>query len=165
MKLKLPEGSWDVEVFLDRSRPDRHDNVLVRIREELPEQSKVFKASQVTLAITAADARSLARALEAVAAQDEAAAGASASRPAPAAPVARPFTKTQGRYLAFIHRYQQRYHCSPAEADIQRHFLVTAPTVNSMVQRLERCGLIARTPGQARSIRLLVPPEQLPPFE
>jgi len=50
----------------------------------------------------------------------------------------------------------------PAEADIQRYFNVTPPTVHQMVLTLERLGLIRRTPGVARSIELLVEPESLP---
>jgi Mn-dependent DtxR family transcriptional regulator len=66
-------------------------------------------------------------------------------------------------YLAFIHRYQTKnYGRSPAEADIQRHMLVSGPSVHQMIVALERKGLIVRTPGQARSIQLLVPPESLP---
>jgi hypothetical protein len=34
-----------------------------------------------------------------------------------------------------------------------------------MIKTLERNSLIARTPGQARSIRLLVRPEHLPGLE
>jgi hypothetical protein len=71
------------------------------------------------------------------------------------------FTPTQGRYLAFIHRYMTKYGVAPAEADIQRHFLVSAPSVNAMMQTLTRRRLISRVPGVARSIRLLVPPEEL----
>src|SRR4051812_7316649 len=41
------------------------------------------------------------------------------------------FTKTQGRYLAFIHRYITKFDQAPAEADVQRHFLVSAPSVNA----------------------------------
>ena len=52
----------------------------------------------------------------------------------------------------------------PAEADIQRHFEVSPPTVHQMVLTLERGGFIRRTPGQARSIEVLVPPELLPPL-
>jgi hypothetical protein len=33
---------------------------------------------------------------------------------------------------------------------------------NQMVLTLEKKGLIERTPGQARSIKVLVPPDQLP---
>ena len=50
----------------------------------------------------------------------------------------------------------------PAEADMQRHFAVTPPTVHQMVLNLEQLGLIRRTPRKPRSIELLVPPEQLP---
>ncbi|MEK7676718.1 MAG: MarR family winged helix-turn-helix transcriptional regulator [Verrucomicrobiota bacterium] len=174
MKLKLPDGSWDVEVFLDRSRPGYDDNVFVRIREECPAQWKVFKGSGVTIGITAADARQLARRLAEVAAEDEAAAKAEArtwgSPPQPA-PQRKPrakspllFTPTQGKYLAFIHRYQTKYGCSPAESDVQRHMLVSGPSVHQMLVMLERKGLIVRTPGQARSIRLLVHPELIPPL-
>jgi len=71
-------------------------------------------------------------------------------------------TKTQGRYLAFIHRYITKFGQSPAEADVQRHFLVSAPSVNAMMQTLTRKGLISRVPGIPRSIKLLVPAHLLP---
>ena len=45
---------------------------------------------------------------------------------------------------------------------MERFFLVSAPSVNAMMQTLQRNGLIERTPRQARSIRLLVKPEHLP---
>jgi repressor LexA len=72
------------------------------------------------------------------------------------------FSKTQGRYLAFIHRYITKFGQAPAEADIQRHFLVSAPSVNAMMQTLTRKGLISRVPGVPRSIKLLVSPDLLP---
>jgi Mn-dependent DtxR family transcriptional regulator len=50
----------------------------------------------------------------------------------------------------------------PAEADIQKYFEVTPPTVHQMLITLERKGLIRRTPGVARSIELLVAPDSLP---
>ena len=50
----------------------------------------------------------------------------------------------------------------PAEADMQRHFRVSPPSVHQMVVTLERAGLIRRQPGVARSIQLLVAPEDLP---
>jgi Mn-dependent DtxR family transcriptional regulator len=72
------------------------------------------------------------------------------------------FTAKQGQYLAFIYAYTQVLGRPPAEADMQRHFKVTPPSVHQMVLTLERAGLIRRTPGVARSIELLVPPESLP---
>lgn len=72
------------------------------------------------------------------------------------------FTDKQGQYLAFIYAYGRIFRRPPAEADIQRHFGVTPPTVHQMILTLERAGLISRRPGVARSIELLVRPEDLP---
>ena len=72
------------------------------------------------------------------------------------------FTTKQGQYLAFIYAYTRVIGRPPAEADIQRHFRVTPPTVHQMVLTLERAGLIRRQPGVARSIEILVVPEALP---
>jgi DNA-binding MarR family transcriptional regulator len=45
---------------------------------------------------------------------------------------------------------------------MKRFFGVTAPSVHQMVLTLERRSLVARTPGQPRSIRILVAIEDLP---
>jgi DNA-binding MarR family transcriptional regulator len=50
----------------------------------------------------------------------------------------------------------------PAETDMQRHFQVSPPSVHQMIVTLERNGLIQRQPGVARSIQILVAPEDLP---
>ena len=75
------------------------------------------------------------------------------------------FTDKQGQYLAFIHAYSLVMGRSPAEADIQRFFAVTPPTVHQMVLTLESNGWISRKPATARSIRLLVDPEMLPKLQ
>lgn len=75
------------------------------------------------------------------------------------------FTEKQGQYLAFIHTYVLLNRQPPAEADFQRFFCVTPPTVHQMILQLERLGLIRRTPRQARSIELLVPADQLPTLQ
>src|SRR3984957_17220305 len=75
---------------------------------------------------------------------------------------ASPFTDKQGQYLAFIYAYSRIFRQPPAEADMQRHFQVSPPSVHQMVLTLERAGLIRRTPGVARSIEILVEPEDLP---
>jgi len=67
------------------------------------------------------------------------------------------FTLTQGRYLAFIDHYTKVHGVAPAEADMLAYFRTSPPSVHQMVVTLERNNLIARTPGQARSIRILVP--------
>ncbi len=80
-------------------------------------------------------------------------------------PIMTEYTKRQGQYLAFIHSYTRLHGRSPAEADIQRYFKVTPPTVHQRVVPLERRGFIERTPGEARSIRVLVPAAELPPLD
>ena len=72
------------------------------------------------------------------------------------------FTQKQGQYLAFIYVYARMFRQAPAEADMQRHFRVSPPSVHQMVLGLERDGLIRRQPGVARSIDILVPPQDLP---
>jgi DNA-binding MarR family transcriptional regulator len=72
------------------------------------------------------------------------------------------FSPKQGQYLAFIYAYTQVLGRPPAEADLQRHFRVSPPSVHQMVLTLERACLIRRQPGVARSIQLLVDPEALP---
>ena len=64
-------------------------------------------------------------------------------------------TRRQREYLEFITKYILRFAVSPAESDIQRHFLVSAPSVNQMVQTLERRGFITRQRGVPRSIRVV----------
>ena len=78
---------------------------------------------------------------------------------APAAPT---FTEKQGQYLAFIYAYGRIFRRPPAEADMQQHFGVTPPTVHQMILTLERAGFITRKPGVARSIELVVRPQDLP---
>jgi len=72
------------------------------------------------------------------------------------------FTEKQGQYLAFIYTYVLLNRQPPAEADFQRFFRVTPPSVHQMILQLEKLGLIRRTPRQARSIELLVPEDELP---
>src|SRR5512139_3990260 len=76
--------------------------------------------------------------------------------------MARTYTPRQGQYLAFMHHYTQVNRQPPAEADIQRFFRVSPPTVHQMILNLEAKGLLARTPGKPRSLRVLVPSGKLP---
>src|SRR5205823_5982802 len=74
------------------------------------------------------------------------------------------FTPTQGRYLAFIHAYTKLHGYPPAESEIATALLVSPPSVNQMVKMLEKKGLILRHPGQARAIQILVPEDEIPPW-
>ena len=75
------------------------------------------------------------------------------------------FTTRQGQYLAFIHAYTLVNGRPPAEADMQRFFRVTPPSVHQMVLTLEQLGLISRQPGVARSIAVLIDRSDLPALE
>src|ERR1700682_4977599 len=75
------------------------------------------------------------------------------------------FTPKQGQYLAFIYAYTLVLGRPPAEADLQRHFRVSPPSVHQMVLTLERAGLIRRQPREARTITVLLAPEVLPPLQ
>ena len=79
--------------------------------------------------------------------------------------IAPSFTAKQGQYLAFIYSYAKINGQAPAESDLQRYFQVSPPAIHDMIKTLERNGLIEKTPGQARSIRLLIRPEHLPRLE
>lgn len=79
-----------------------------------------------------------------------------------ATPSSSRFTETQGQYLAFIHAYSLVNGRPPAEADIQRFFAVTPPSVHNMIKELERRGLVTRVPRQPRTITVSVPVDELP---
>ena len=70
-------------------------------------------------------------------------------------------TKRQLEYLVFIRKYMVRFGRAPAESEIERHFLVSAPSVNQMMQMLERRGFIDRQAGVARSTRLCIDLDEL----
>lgn len=73
-------------------------------------------------------------------------------------------TARQGQFLAYIYYYTKLHALPPAEADMVRYF-GTSPSVHQMVLTLGKHGLIARTPGQGRSIQLLLPRQELPDLE
>jgi DNA-binding MarR family transcriptional regulator len=51
---------------------------------------------------------------------------------------------------------------NPTESNMQRYFKVSAPAVHQWVLTLEKRGLIERTPGQARTIRVSLTLEAQP---
>jgi DNA-binding MarR family transcriptional regulator len=75
------------------------------------------------------------------------------------------YTPKQGQYLAFIYYYTKVNRRAPAEADIQHFFNVTPPTIHQMILTLEKSGFISRERGKARTIKVLLAPDQLPYLE
>jgi len=72
------------------------------------------------------------------------------------------YTEKQGQYLAFIYNYTVIHGQPPSELDMRRFFRVSPPSVHQMVLKLDERGLITREPGKPRTIRVLVPVDQLP---
>jgi len=72
------------------------------------------------------------------------------------------YTEKQGQYLTFIYHYIKINGAPPAHTDLQKYFEVTPPSVNQMLNTLEKKSLIKRRPKVARSIEVLIPAEQLP---
>jgi hypothetical protein len=72
------------------------------------------------------------------------------------------FTTTQGRYLAFLLAYIERFGEPPAESEIGEALEVTPPSVSQMLKTLEKKNLIRRQAGVARSIEILVDRSEIP---
>jgi hypothetical protein len=72
---------------------------------------------------------------------------------------------SRGQFLAFILFYTKLNGRAPAEADIAAYLGLAAPSVHGIVLALEKKEFIDRTPGAARSIRLLVGCDKLPDLE
>jgi len=75
------------------------------------------------------------------------------------------FTKKQGQYLAFIYLYTKINKQAPAEADMQRYFEVSPPSVHRMIIELEQRALILREKRRARTIKVAVNQEMIPMLE
>ena len=75
------------------------------------------------------------------------------------------FTHLQGQYLSFIDAYTKVNGRPPAEADLQRYFEVTPPVTHQMIIKLQRLGLVARSQGAARSVRVTIPQDEIPRLE
>jgi Mn-dependent DtxR family transcriptional regulator len=75
------------------------------------------------------------------------------------------YTGKQGQYLAFIYYFTKVNGVPPAEADVQRYFQVSPPSIHQMIVNLERKGLISKMPRQGRTIKVLLPHWELPDLE
>lgn len=79
--------------------------------------------------------------------------------------MAAPYTPRQGQFLAYIHAYTALHGEPPSEVEIAAHLNVSPPSAHQMLVTLERRGLIRRTPGQSRSVRILLPQEAIPDMD
>lgn len=74
-------------------------------------------------------------------------------------------TTRQTEYVTFIREFTRLHGKAPAEAEIAQYFKVSAPSVHTMLVKLEGLGAIAREPRTARSIRVLIPPTGVPQLD
>lgn len=76
-------------------------------------------------------------------------------------------TYQQGQFLAFIKAFTEHSYrgIAPTHAELQRYFGLSAPSVNSMLKRLEQLGYIERVPGVARAIKITIAAELIPELE
>ena len=72
------------------------------------------------------------------------------------------FTEKQGQYLAFIYTYVHMFRRPPAEADMQRHFQVSPPSVHQMIVTLERNDLISVNPASREASKSSLPQKNYP---
>jgi len=142
-----------IQVYFDRANREEgyNDDICFRLIETGPKDYRIFAADETAFSLTCEQAEQLAYALRMAVKEGR------GTLP--------PYTPKQGQYLAFIYHYTQINKRPPAEIDIQRYFRVTPPTVHQMILRLESAGFITREPGQARSIQVLLAPDQLPYLE
>jgi len=82
----------------------------------------------------------------------------------PKEPSAR-FTAKQGQYLAYLYLYRKLHRYSPSESEIAEYFGVSPPSAHQMIVKLEENGLITREAGVPRSIRVMVPRDEIPPLD
>ena len=78
------------------------------------------------------------------------------SCPRPAVELTPRYTAKQGQYLAFIYYFTKVHGEPPSEAELQRYFGLTPPSLHKMVLTLESKVFIARTRGKARSHQTVI---------
>ncbi|MGI0132170.1 MAG: LexA family protein [Thermoplasmata archaeon] len=79
--------------------------------------------------------------------------------------MARRLSPKRGQLLAYVYWYTKLHRIPPSENEIAAFVGVRGPSVHRMILDLEAAGHISRIPGQPRTIRVLLPREELPELE
>ncbi|MFI5417929.1 MAG: LexA family protein [Candidatus Lutacidiplasmatales archaeon] len=74
-------------------------------------------------------------------------------------------TKKQGRLLAYVYWYSKIHRIPPSENEIAEFLAVRGPSAHQMILTLEANGALSRQPGTPRTIRVLLPPEEIPSLD
>jgi DNA-binding MarR family transcriptional regulator len=71
-------------------------------------------------------------------------------------------THRQGQLLAYVYWYTKIHRVPPSENEIAEFMGIYGPSVHRMILLLEVKGYLSRRPGEPRTLRVLLPPEQVP---
>jgi Mn-dependent DtxR family transcriptional regulator len=74
-------------------------------------------------------------------------------------------TRQQGQLLAYVYWYTKVHRIPPSENEVAEFLDVRGPSAHRMIVNLAEKGYLARTPGEPRTLRVLLPREQLPDLE
>jgi DNA-binding MarR family transcriptional regulator len=77
----------------------------------------------------------------------------------------RKFSRKQGQLLSYIYWYTKVHRIPPSENEVAEFLAVRGPSAHRMIVLLAEKGHLERTPGQPRTLRVLVPRDELPDFE
>jgi Mn-dependent DtxR family transcriptional regulator len=74
-------------------------------------------------------------------------------------------TQAQGKLVAYVYWYTKIHRVPPAENEIAAFLGIRGPSAHQMLLRLESKEILSRRPGEARTIKILLPREEIPDLE
>ena len=74
-------------------------------------------------------------------------------------------TRKQGQLLAYVYWYTKVHRIPPSENEVAEFLAIRGPSAHRMIVTLAEKGFLARTPGEPRTLRVLLPREELPDLE
>ena len=80
-------------------------------------------------------------------------------------PVPRRPTRKQGQLLAYVYWYTKVHRIPPSENEVADFLAIRGPSAHRMIVHLAEKGFLARTPGEPRTLKVLLPREELPDLE
>lgn len=77
----------------------------------------------------------------------------------------RRLTRRQGQLLAYVYWYTKVHRIPPSENEVAAFLGIYGPSAHAAILRLVAAGHLTRVPGQPRTMKVLLPREQLPDLE
>lgn len=75
------------------------------------------------------------------------------------------YSPRQGQFIAFIHHYTKVSGQAPTDRDVERYFKISSSAAREMIERLEWGKFVACSDTKPRTLRVLIPAEQVPLLE